>query len=169
MAAEMKDPPFNVKYATQQDVPLLLSMIKELAHYERLEHEVVAEADRLGDSLFGSQKTAEALIGRSGTEPVGFALFFHNFSTFLGRPGLYLEDLFIKPAFRGRGFGGRLLARVAKIGLERNCGRLEWSVLNWNEPAIRFYKNLGAVPMDEWTLYRITGASLERLARSGDS
>ncbi|MDP8939622.1 MAG: GNAT family N-acetyltransferase [Actinomycetota bacterium] len=151
--------------ATEEDVPLLLRFIKELAEYENLSHEVSATAEVLKESLFGGRRVAEALLAYSGGEPAGFALFFHNFSTFLGRPGIYLEDLYVRPEFRGSGIGRALLARLAKLAKERGCGRLEWWVLDWNEPSIGFYKSLGAVAMDDWTVYRVAGEALERLSR----
>jgi GNAT superfamily N-acetyltransferase len=154
----------EIRSATRDDVPLILSFIKELAEYERLSQEVVATEEGLRDSLFGERPVAEVLIGYLGDEPAGFALFFHSFSTFLGRPGIYLEDLYVRPAFRGAGVGRTLLVRLAELATERGCGRLEWSVLNWNKPAIRFYKALGAVPMDEWTVYRVTGDAVGDLA-----
>ncbi len=160
-------PEVEIRTATEADVPLILSLIKELAEYERLAHEVSATEDILRESLFGERQGAEALIGYHEGDPAGFALFFHNFSTFLGRPGIYLEDLYVKPELRGRGVGRAMLVYLAKLARERNCGRLEWSVLNWNEPAIRLYRSIGAVPMDEWTVYRLTGESLEGLASQG--
>ena len=153
----------KIRIASQADVPLILQFIKDLAEYERLAHEVVATEETLRTTLFGQPRVAEVLIGEADGKPAGFALFFHNFSTFLGRPGIYLEDLFVKPEFRGRGYGRALLAHLAEIARERNCGRLEWAVLNWNTPAIDFYKSLGAKPQDQWTVYRITGKTLEEL------
>lgn len=138
-------------------------MIQGLADYEKLSHEVVATEDILRDSLFGQHPAAEVVVGYVGSEPIGFAVFFQSFSTFLGLPGLYLEDLFIVPEWRKRGFGRKLLARVASIAVDRGCGRLEWAVLDWNEPALKFYRNLGAQTMDEWTVCRLTGDALERL------
>lgn len=149
--------------ATRTDVPLILSLIKELAEYERLAHEVVATEEVLKETLFGERRYAEVLIAYSGSEPAGYALFFHSFSTFLGRPGLYLEDIYVRPRFRGSGIGKKLLGRLARLALERKCGRMEWAVLNWNEPSIGFYKTLGARPMDEWTVYRLTDRQLEQL------
>ncbi len=160
-------PELEIRAATEDDVPLILSLVKELAEYERLSHQVVATEEVLRDSLFGERRVAEVLIGHHGGEPAGFALFFHNFSTFLGRPGIYLEDLYVRPRYRGMGFGKALLARLAKLAKERGCGRLEWWVLDWNEPAIRFYKALGAVPMKDWTVYRLAGESLDELAAGG--
>ncbi len=150
--------------ATEADVPVILEMIRALAVYEKLADACVATEDMLRASLFGQTPAAEVLIAWSGAEPVGFALFFHNYSTFLARRGLYLEDLFVLPAFRGRGVGRALLARLARIALDRHCGRFEWSVLDWNEPAIRFYRKLGAVPLEEWTIFRVSGEALTRLA-----
>ncbi len=157
-------PDFEIRPASEDDVPIILSFIKELAEYERLSHEVIATEDTLRECLFGERRFAEVVIGYYGNEPVGFALFFYNFSTFLSKPGIYLEDLYVKPEFRRRGYGRVLLLYLAKLAKERGCGRFEWSALDWNEPAINFYKNLGAVPMDEWTVYRVTGETLSRLA-----
>ena len=154
----------GIEPATPRDVPLILSLIKALADYERLAEAVVATEDSIRASLFGSKPAAEAVIARAGAEPVGFAVWFHNYSTFLSRPGLYLEDLFVLPAWRGRGIGRALIQHLARIAVERGCGRMEWSVLDWNEPAIRFYRSLGAEPMEEWTVYRLTGDALTRLA-----
>ena len=155
---------FRIEAATIEDVPLILSFIKELAEFERLSHLVVATEEGLSDSLFGSRPKAEVVICYAGDAPVGFALFFHNYSTFLGQSGIYLEDLYVRPETRGRGAGRLLLAHLARLAVERGCGRLEWAVLDWNEQATRFYKNLGAVPMDEWTTFRLTGESLSDLA-----
>ena len=150
--------------ATPADVPMIRTLIRELAEFERLLHEANATDEQIHESLFGPKPGAEVIIARVGGEVAGFALFFHNYSTFLGRRGLYLEDLFVRPRFRGGGCGAALLRRLAKIAVERNCGRFEWSVLDWNQRAIDFYKSLGAVPMDEWTIYRVTGPALEKLA-----
>ena len=150
--------------ATRNDLSLILALIKELAEYERLAHEVVATEEVLSETLFGERPYAEVVLAYYDDEPVGYALYFHSYSTFLGRPGLYLEDLFARPAVRGKGIGKALLAFVARVASERTCGRLEWSVLNWNEPAIGFYKSLGAKPMDTWTVYRMTDEPLARLA-----
>ncbi|MCZ6531211.1 MAG: GNAT family N-acetyltransferase [Chloroflexi bacterium] len=155
---------FRIEPATESDISLILSFIKGLAQYEGLAHEVVATEDNLRESLFGPGASTEAVIAYSATEPVGFAVFFQNYSTFLGRCGLYLEDLFVLPEWRGRGLGRSLLGYVARIAVTRGCGRLEWSVLDRNEPAIRFYRALGASPVDEWTIYRLTGDPLERLS-----
>jgi GNAT superfamily N-acetyltransferase len=143
---------------------LILELIKALAEYERLSHEMVADEESLKESLFKGRVVAEVVIAEYDVEPAGFALFFHSYSTFLGKPGLYLEDLFVKPEFRGKGIGRVMFSCLARIAVERGCGRLEWSVLDWNETAIQFYKSLGGEPMDEWTVYRISGNSLMRLA-----
>ena len=157
-------PQIRIRPATEEDVPLILSFIRELAGYERLSHEVSATEDLLRYHLFGERRTAEAVIGHHGDEPASFALFFHNFSTFLGRPGIYLEDLYVKPEFRGKGIGRAILVYLAGLAKERGCGRLELSVLDWNEPAIKLYSGIGAVPMDDWTVYRVTGETLDELA-----
>ena len=157
-------PGFTIRQATEADVSVILQFIRGLADYERLAHEVVADEATLRRTLFGERRVAEVLIGYDHEKPVCFALFFHNFSTFLGRPGIYLEDLFVNPDQRGKGFGKAMLAYLAKLAVERECGRLEWSVLDWNEPAINFYKSLGAKPMDEWTIFRVTGDALMQLA-----
>jgi GNAT superfamily N-acetyltransferase len=157
----------EVREASAGDVPLILTLIGELAEYERLSHEVVATEDALRDWLFGEEAVAEVLIAELGAEAVGFALFFHSFSTFLGRPGIYLEDLYVRPAFRGRGVGKTMLVHLAELAKERGCGRLEWSVLDWNEPSIRFYESLGAVAMNDWTVYRVAGDALDMLASGG--
>ncbi len=153
-----------VRSATAADIPALFRLIKELAEYENLQQEVAATEQGLERALFGESSTAEALIATAGGEAVGYALFFQNFSTFLGRPGLYLEDLFVIPSHRGRGIGRSLLARVARIAVERRSGRLEWAVLDWNQKAIGFYERLGAKAMSEWTIYRISGEALTKLA-----
>ena len=150
----------SVRPAERGDVGVILGFIRELAEYERLAHEVAADEVSLERFLFGERPAAEALIAEYGATPVGFALFFHTFSTFVGRPGLYLEDLYVSPNMRGKGFGTLLLRHVAQVARERDCGRLEWSVLDWNEPAIRFYQNLGARAMDDWTVYRLTDDNL---------
>ena len=153
-----------IREAEIEDVPLIFDFIKKLAAYERLSHEVVATEADLERYLFEEEKVAEVLLGYAGKVPVGFALFFHNFSTFLGKPGIYLEDLFVLEDYRGKGYGKKLLASLAALALERNCGRLEWAVLDWNEPSIEFYKSLGARMMDEWVINRMTGESLVKLA-----
>lgn len=153
-----------VRPATPDDVPLILRFIRELADYEKLLHEVVATEERLRDTLFGPRAYAEVVVAEFDGEPAGFALFFHNYSTFLAQPGIYLEDLYVTPEARGRGVGRRLLARLARLAKERGCGRLQWWVLDWNESAIRFYRSLGARAMDEWTVLRVAGEALDRLA-----
>lgn len=159
-------PEFRLRFATEEDTPLILSFIRELAEYEKLLHEVVATEDGLRNSLFGDRRVAEAILGYWNEEPVGFALFFHNFSTFAGKPGLYLEDLYVRSEVRGRGIGKIMLSYLAKLATERGCGRLEWWVLDWNESAIRFYRSIGAEGMDEWTVQRVSGKALEKLARN---
>ncbi len=154
----------HVREASEADVPLILSFVRELAEYEELSHEVVATEEGLREGLFGERRYAQVLIAERDGLPAGFALFFHNFSTFLGKPGMYLEDLYVRPAFRGAGIGKKLLAHLAKLAVARGCGRLEWWVLDWNEPSIGFYRKLGAVPMDDWTVYRLTGGALDELA-----
>jgi GNAT superfamily N-acetyltransferase len=194
---------FHIRSAAVDDVALIRTLIRELAEYEKLEHEAVATEALLREHLFGPQPKAECLIAEAGdapagrghgavseasvgaergpstgsrthfadgentVSPVGFALFFHNFSTFVGKPGIYLEDLFVRPAARGRGIGKALLVRLAQIAVERDCGRFEWSVLDWNEPALRFYESLGAVPKKEWIIHRVSGEALARLAAGG--
>ncbi len=158
------DPDLDLRLATREDVDLILEFIRGLAEYERLSHEVVTDPDGLARSLFGERRVAEVLIAEHLGQPAGFAVFFHSFSTFLGKPGLYLEDLFVKPELRGKGIGRELLACLARIAVERDCGRLEWSVLDWNEPAIRFYRDLGARPVEGWTGFRMNGDSLAQLA-----
>ena len=153
-----------IRAAVADDVPLILDLIRALAEYERLAHECVATEDRIRESLFGERPAAEVLIAEADGQPAGFALFCHNYSTFLARPGIWLEDLFVRPAHRGCGVGRALLARLAAIAIERGCGRLEWAVLDWNESAIGFYKGIGAVPLDDWTTFRLTGTALDRLA-----
>ncbi|HVW07726.1 MAG TPA: GNAT family N-acetyltransferase [Bryobacteraceae bacterium] len=148
--------------ATAADVLLILELIRGLAEYEKLSNQVTATEEKLRETLFGPHPAAEVLLGYIGGECAGFALFFQNYSTFLAKPGIFLEDLFVRPEFRGRGVGRSLLLRVGQIAKERNCGRFEWEVLDWNAPAIGFYKSLGAVPMEEWTKYRITGDTLEK-------
>ena len=150
--------------ATEPDLPVILDMIQALAEYEKLAHMVTATEGRLRETLFSDKPAAEVLLAYCERECAGFAVFFATYSTFLAQPGLYLEDLYVKPHLRGKGIGLALLKHLARIAAERDCGRLEWSVLNWNEPSIQFYKKLGAVPMDEWTKYRLTGEALERLA-----
>lgn len=158
---------FKLRFAEEKDISLVLEFIKELAEYENLLDEVVATEEILRESLF-IRKAAEVIIGEYEGKPVGFALFFHNFSTFLGQPGLYLEDLYVRPEVRGKGFGKMILSFLAKLAVERNCGRLEWWCLDWNEPSIKFYKQLGATPMDEWTTYRVHDEALDNLAKEFD-
>lgn len=156
---------FTIRPAAEADVPLILTLIRDLARYEKMEDKVVATEELLRRALFGEHPHAEVLIGDASDEPgLCFALFFHNFSTFLGRPGIYLEDLYVKPHVRGRGYGKKLLSRLARIANERNCGRVEWAVLDWNESAIGFYKSLGARAVDEWTIFRLRGEALDALA-----
>ena len=157
----------HIRAAVPADVPLILSLIRELAEYERLAHEVTASEADLHTALFGPKPAAECRIAELDGKPVGFALFFHNFSTFLGKPGLYLEDLFVRPEARGKGVGRQLLAHLAKLSLQRGCGRFEWAVLDWNAPAIKFYKSLGAEMMETWKINRLTGGALQRLADEG--
>lgn len=154
---------FKLRFAEEKDVELVLEFIKELADYEELLHEVVATKETLYDSLF-KRKVAEVIIGEYEGKPVGFALFFHNFSTFLGRPGIYLEDLYIKPEMRRMGLGKAFLSYIAKLALERDCGRLEWWCLDWNKSSIKFYKKMGAMPMDDWTVFRVSDELLTNLA-----
>src|SRR5687768_754072 len=154
----------QIRPATPQDVPLILAFLTELATYEKLAHEVVATDADMHAALFGERPVIETVIASLDDQPVGYALFFPTFSTFLGKPGLYLEDLYVRPAARGLGAGRKLLEHLAGLVVERGWGRLEWSVLDWNEPAIAFYKKMGARPMDEWTVFRLTGADLETLA-----
>jgi GNAT superfamily N-acetyltransferase len=149
--------------ASEADVPIILDLIRGLAEYEKLAHTVVATEDQLRKTLFGSRPAAEVLLAYDGNECAGFALYFMNYSTFLARPGIWLEDLFVKPHARGKGLGLALLKKLAAIARERECGRMEWAVLDWNTPSIDFYKKLGATPMDEWTIFRVTGEALERL------
>jgi GNAT superfamily N-acetyltransferase len=156
----------RIRPATEGDLSLVLSLIKDLAEYERMSHEVVATEESLRDWLFGEHAVAEALIAEYDGMPAGFALFFRNFSTFLGRPGIYLEDLFVRPEYRGKGIGKSLLLRLAQIARERGYGRVEWAVLDWNEPAIGFYRSLGARPMEEWTVFRLAGDDLDRAGQS---
>lgn len=158
------DPRITLRYATRDDVGLILDFIHQLAAYEKMSDEVVTDEATLRASLFGGRKVAEVIIASWNGSPAGFALFFHNFSTFLGRSGIYLEDLFVVPSLRGHGIGQVLLSTLAKIAVERGGGRFEWSVLDWNVDAIRFYERLGAKAMDGWTTYRVTGEALEKLA-----
>lgn len=154
---------FKIRFAEERDTKLILDFIKELADYEKLLNEVVATEEILYDSLF-VRKKAEVVIGEYDGNPVGFALFFHNFSTFIGKPGIYLEDLYIKPQMRGKGLGKIMLSFLGNLAIERNCGRLEWWCIDWNEPSIKFYKEMGAKPMEEWTVYRVDGEALNKLS-----
>jgi GNAT superfamily N-acetyltransferase len=155
---------FEIRPARVENVPVILQLIRDLATYERAPHEVTATEQQLIDVLFSERPAAEVLLAFEGKSPVGFAVYFYNFSTWLGRPGLYLEDLFVKPEKRGKGYGRALLVELAKIARDRGCGRMEWAVLNWNEPAIKFYRSLGAKPMDEWTVFRLTPEEIGKLA-----
>lgn len=159
-----RNTPLTLRSATRADVPLILQFIRGLAEYEKLSHECEATEEKLEQSLFGARPGAEVVIAFQGSAPAGFALFFHSYSTFLAMPGLYLEDLFVDPAHRGRGVGQTLLAHLAALAIERGCGRLEWSVLDWNADAIRFYERLGARGMTDWTVHRVTGDALKKLA-----
>ena len=156
-------PEIRIERAAERDVPLILRLILGLAEYEKLAHEVTATEAGLRETLFGARPAADVIIAYAGDTPAGFALFFPNYSTFLGKPGLYLEDLFVLPEWRSRGIGRALLTRLATIAVERGCGRFEWSVLDWNEPAIGFYKSLGATLMDGWSIFRVTGDALTKL------
>jgi GNAT superfamily N-acetyltransferase len=158
-------PAFSLRIATAADVTTVLDFIRRLAEYEKLSHLVVASEELLHQELFGPGAHVEVLLGFEHGEPVGFAVYFQNFSTFLGRKGIWLEDLFVLPEKRGRGYGKRMLLELGKIAFERGCGRFEWAVLDWNTPSINFYKSLGAVPLDDWTIFRVTGDALDRLAR----
>jgi GNAT superfamily N-acetyltransferase len=160
---------FEIRSAHVEDVPVILELICDLATYERAPHEVTATEEQLVEVLFGERPAAEVLLAFEGDSPVGFAVYFYNFSTWLGRPGLYLEDLFVEPEKRGKGYGRALLVELAKIARDRGCGRMEWAVLDWNEPAIKFYRALGAEPMDEWTVFRLTRDGIEKLANAADT
>src|SRR4051794_28432526 len=157
---------FEIRSAREEDVPVILSLIRELAEYERAPDAVVATEAGLREVLFGAQRASEVLLALADGEAVGFAVYFFNFSTWLARPGLYLEDLFVKPEMRGRGYGRKLLVHLAKIARDRGCGRMEWAVLDWNEPAIGFYKTIGATPLEDWRIFRLTGNGIRRLAES---
>jgi GNAT superfamily N-acetyltransferase len=157
-------PDFQIRAARVEDVPIILELISDLATYERAPEEVVATEEDLVEVLFGATPVAEVLLVFEKESPVGFAVYFYNFSTWLGRPGLYLEDLFVKPEKRGKGYGRALLVELAKIARDRGCGRMEWAVLDWNEPAIKFYRALGAKPMHEWTVFRLTRQEIAELA-----
>jgi GNAT superfamily N-acetyltransferase len=156
---------FSIRSAQRSDAPLILEFVKELADYERLSHQVVATVADFEQHLFGPQPAAHVVIGYEGDTPVGFALYFLNFSTFLGRPGIYLEDLFVRPEYRGRGYGKALLVHLGQIALQKNYGRVEWSVLDWNQPAIDFYQSIGARQLSEWIINRVDGPGIEALAK----
>jgi GNAT superfamily N-acetyltransferase len=159
----------QIRSARVEDVPIILQLIRDLATYERAPDDVTATEGQLVDVLFGERPAAQVLLAFEEKLPVGFAVYFYNFSTWLGRPGLYLEDLFVKPEKRGKGYGRALLVELAKIARDRGCGRMEWAVLNWNEPAIKFYQTLGAKPMNEWTVFRLTREEIARLADAADT
>lgn len=163
---EMKEGNFEIRDATNVDIPIILQLIRDLATYERAPDDVVATEEGLREVLFGPEPSAKVVIAFENTTAVGFAVYFFNFSTWLGRPGLYLEDLFVKPEMRGRGYGRKLLVHLAKIARDRGCGRMEWAVLDWNEPAIGFYKTIGARPLEDWRIFRLTGNGISRLAES---
>jgi GNAT superfamily N-acetyltransferase len=158
------NPSFSIRAATIDDIPLILELIRDLATYERAPEEVTATEEQLTRVLFGSKPAAEVRLAFERDTAVGFALFFHNFSTWLAKPGLYLEDLFVRPEHRGKGYGRALLVDLARIARDRGCGRMEWAVLDWNDPAIQFYRKIGAQPMDEWTVFRLKGDGIDRLA-----
>jgi len=160
----MKNRNFAIRPATIRDVPIILELIRDLATYERAPHDVTATEEQLTDVLFGEKQAAEVLLAFEGDTPIGFAVFFHNFSTWLGRPGLYLEDLFVRPEHRGKGYGRALLVYLAGIACDRGCGRMEWAVLDWNAPAIDFYKKLGAAQLEEWKIFRLTRDGIAKLA-----
>ena len=164
MSTPEKTEGFLIRQAERPDIPLIYDFIYRLAEYEKLTHEMVATQEDLEKYLFGEEKVAEVVIAYEDSAPVGFALFFHNFSTFLAKPGIYLEDLFVLEEYRGKGYGKRLLVYLAKLAVERDCGRLEWAVLDWNEPSIKFYKSLGAIMLNEWIVNRVTGNELKELA-----
>ena len=166
VSCQMKTAPqkLEIRPATRTDVPVILQLIRDLATYERAPNEVTATEEHLMDVLFGKNPAAEVRLAFESETPVGFAVFFHNFSTWLGRPGIYLEDLFVKPEHRGKGYGRALLVDLARIAHDRGCGRMEWAVLDWNEPAIEFYRKLGANPMEEWTVFRLTRDGIAKLA-----
>jgi GNAT superfamily N-acetyltransferase len=163
----MSAPACTIRFGRPDDIPTIFNLIKGLAEYERLSDAVVGNEELLREHLFGERPYAEVLLAEAGGRPVGFALYFYNYSTFLTQPGIYLEDLFVLPEERGRGYGKALLSALGRLAVERGCGRLEWSVLDWNEPSIQFYRSLGAIGMDEWTTNRIDGAALEQLGSMG--
>ena len=162
-------PPLNIRPAERGDIPLILGFIRELAEYEKLADQAIADPEQMAEHLFGPRPYAVVLIGEVEGTPAGFALFFHNYSTFLGKPGIYLEDLYVRASARGAGLGKALLNTLARLAVERGCGRLEWSVLDWNAPAIGFYQKLGAQPLDEWTVYRLSGSALQRAANTSQT
>lgn len=162
-------PDFHIRHAGIEDCALILAFIKELAEYEKLSHEVVATTAILEETLFGDPSYARVLIGEYRGSPVGYALFFHNYSTFTGRPGIYLEDLYVQPEHRGLGFGKSLLSYIARLAVDMKCTRVEWSVLDWNEPSIQFYRSIGARPMDEWTVQRLDGDALAAFGSQFDT
>src|ERR1700682_3481 len=162
-------PAFTIRTATESDVPLILRFIRDLAEYERMLDKCVASEEALRETLFGARPYAEVIFACEDGVEVGFALFFHNYSTFLAQPGIYLEDLFVDPSKRGRGYGKKLLRPLAQIAVARGCGRMEWAVLNWNEPSIAFYRSLGAKPQNEWQVFRLTGETLTALAGEPES
>ncbi len=157
---------FRIRAAVEEDVPLILRFIKKLAHYERLSHEMIATEETLRKNLFGEKRVTEIILAEYQQAAVGFALFFHNVSTFLARQGIYIEDLYVNESYRGHGFGRAMFDHIVRLAKERGCGRIEWSVLDWNTPAIRFYEKLGAVPLSDWTTYRLTGEALRKIAES---
>ena len=162
----MSETSFQIRDATVADVPIILQLIRDLATYERAPNDVLATEEDLREVLFGAEPAAKVLIAFENAAPVGFAVYFFNFSTWLGRPGLYLEDLFVKPEMRGRGYGRSLLVHLAEIARDHGCGRMEWAVLTWNEPAIEFYKKIGALPLEDWRVFRLTSDGIGRLAES---
>ena len=160
----MKTMTLRIEPATERDLPAIVHLVRQLARYEKLEHAMVASQDDFRQALFEAERSAHALMAFADDAPVGFALYFYNFSTFLGKRGIYLEDIYVEPEYRGRGIGSALLKRLARIGKEQNCGRMEWSVLTWNQPSIDFYHRLGAATLDDWRIFRLHGEPLERLA-----
>lgn len=161
----MRDMTLRIEPATERDLPAIAHLVRQLAHYEKLEHAMVASQDDFRQALFGAERNAYALMAFADDAPVGFALYFFNFSTFLGKRGIYLEDIYVEPGHRGRGIGSALLKRLAGIAKEQNCGRMEWSVLTWNQPSIDFYHRLGAVTLDDWRIFRLHGEPLEQLGK----
>jgi GNAT superfamily N-acetyltransferase len=159
----MRGMTLRIEPATERDLPAIAHLVRQLARYEKLEHAMVASQDDFRQALFGDERNAHALMAFADDAPVGFALYFYNFSTFVGRRGIYLEDIFVEPEHRGRGIGSALLKRLARVAKEQNCGRVEWSVLTWNQPSIDFYHRLGAVTLDDWRIFRLQGEALERL------